>query len=211
MTVIWDFNGTLLDDGHISFDLTNKQLVGCGYKPMKDMVEYKNKFCFPVQNYYKNVGFNFDDHPFDILAVEYQDMYTQEYKKSDLHQNVKQVLQQLNQKGVRQIILSAAKKDILNEQLEHYGIKHYFDTILGLDDVYANSKVQMAKKWMEQTNFDGSNAIYVGDTTHDFEVAQELNVKCILFTGGHQSDEILKNTGAHVITNLTQVLNLVNI
>ena len=45
-----------------------------------------------------------------------------------------------------------------------------------------------------------------GDTIHDFEVAEELGVKCILIADGHQSKRRLIKTGAKVIDNLSQLL-----
>ncbi len=209
MTVIWDFNGTILDDTNMSYELTNKQLINFGYKPMRDIEHYKDVFCFPIEKYYKDAGFNFDDHPFDMLAKDYAEMYTKQYTSCALHKNIIEVLEQLKQKNIRQIILSASEKATLEEQLDFYGITQYFDTVLGLDDVYAKSKVEMAKQWMKDTNFDGTDAIYVGDTTHDFEVANQLGVMCVLYAGGHQNEQILKATGAHVVTNLSQVLNFI--
>ncbi|WP_081804819.1 HAD hydrolase-like protein [Draconibacterium orientale] len=42
----------------------------------------------------------------------------------------------------------------------------------------------------------------IGDTNHDFEVAQQLELDCILVADGHQSKERLEATGAKVIDEL---------
>jgi len=46
----------------------------------------------------------------------------------------------------------------------------------------------------------------IGDTIHDFEVATELGVKCILIADGHQSLERLMQTGGIVIGDLNQLI-----
>ena len=45
----------------------------------------------------------------------------------------------------------------------------------------------------------------IGDTNHDFEVARELGIRCILVADGHQSEERLKETGAEVVSSLSEL------
>jgi phosphoglycolate phosphatase len=45
----------------------------------------------------------------------------------------------------------------------------------------------------------------IGDTNHDFEVAQELGINCVLVADGHQSYERLKETGAEVVSSLAEL------
>ena len=47
----------------------------------------------------------------------------------------------------------------------------------------------------------------VGDTLHDSEVAEAMNIDCLLVDHGHISRERLEKTGRKVISNLNQVLN----
>jgi len=50
--------------------------------------------------------------------------------------------------------------------------------------------------------------IIIDNTNHDFEVAQQLEVDCILVADGHQSKERLEATGAKVIDELQQLKTL---
>jgi phosphoglycolate phosphatase len=47
----------------------------------------------------------------------------------------------------------------------------------------------------------------IGDTVHDFEVASEMGVKCILIADGHQSEERLLKTNVPVLKNIGQLLS----
>jgi phosphoglycolate phosphatase len=62
---------------------------------------------------------------------------------------------------------------------------------------------------MSELEYDPSETLFVGDTEHDFEVAEAIGVNCVLIPGGHQTREALESTGAQVINNLVELLNLV--
>ncbi|HDR51542.1 MAG TPA: HAD family hydrolase, partial [Mariniphaga anaerophila] len=86
--------------------------------------------------------------------------------------------------------------------LKHNGIFHFFEGVAGLGDHYAVSKVERGRQLISQFKIEKENALIIGDTIHDFEVAQELEIRCILIADGHQSEERLKRTGALVLDNL---------
>ena len=48
--------------------------------------------------------------------------------------------------------------------------------------------------------------VLVGDTDHDYEVATNLGIDCILISHGHQSRTRLNNLNSQVIENLDQLL-----
>ena len=68
--VIWDFNGTLLDDVKLCFDLLNKMLSKRGFETVT-IEKYKEIFRFPVKEYYRLAGFDFEREPFEVTAVEF--------------------------------------------------------------------------------------------------------------------------------------------
>ncbi len=208
MTVIWDWNGTLLNDVELSNNLLNKLLINNEYEHNVSLKKYKDIFCFPIKEYYNSAGFNFEKHPFEDLAKQYMQMFEQDWHKCNLQPNAENVIKTLNKNNVRQAILSASPLNMLNIQTEHYKIKHLFYKILGLNDIYAQSKVSVAKDWMAQEHIDKDSTIMVGDTVHDYEVANVLGVKCVLYANGHQSIQTLKRTNAQIITNLKQIIEL---
>lgn len=75
--VIWDWNGTLFNDVQISIDAMNHMLEAKEYPQRLDSDLYKSIFSFPVIDYYKKVGLDFDRHPFDELAQLFIDLYSE--------------------------------------------------------------------------------------------------------------------------------------
>lgn len=200
-TIIWDWNGTLLNDLHHCISTINTVLKKRNL-PLVDHNQYREVFSFPVKNYYQTIGFDFSKEDFSIPAREFIDLYDGGVTGCPLHDSAIDVLEFFRNKGVRQFVLSAMKQNMLEFTLKHNQIFHFFEGVAGLNDHYAASKIERGKQLIQQYNIDHKNTVIIGDTNHDFEVAQELGVKCILIADGHQSKKRLKKTGAKILPNL---------
>ena len=106
---------------------------------------------------------------------------------------------------MRQVILSASELTLLKAQTEHLGVAGYFDELLGQTDYYAHGKLAVGKAWMARQDFDPAQAVLVGDTLHDAEVAAGLGTKCVLCAAGHQSRARLLTAGVPVIGTLEEL------
>jgi phosphoglycolate phosphatase len=204
--IVWDWNGTLLDDTHLAVASMNNMLGKRGL-PFLSVDHYKKVFTFPVKEYYREIGFEFDREPFEIPAMEFINYYNQKVHNCSLHENTIQVLNYFKIRGISQYILSAMQQDTLDQCLKNYRINQFFEHVSGLDDHYANSKLDTGRVLLGKLHLDPGELLMVGDTVHDFEVASELGCSCILVSNGHQSHERLMGTGARVIDNLLQLMN----
>lgn len=196
-----DFNGTLLDDIDLCLQLLNKMLKDQN-KELVDIKRYKEIFTFPVKNYYVKAGIDFNIESFESLAVKFMDEYVLEYVKCKLFDGVIDTLEFLKSKGLKLYILSASKQSILDEQCEYFGLDTHFDKIIGIKTIYANSKEDVAKEFMDKSGINKEEALFVGDTLHDNEVANILRIKSILVSCGHQSYNVLKKANTKIVDNL---------
>ncbi len=209
--IIWDWNGTLLNDVETCVEAANIMLQerNMGFL---DIDKYKNIFTFPVQDYYKILGFDFEKEPFEDLSVEYIDLYKQFSEKAPLHIGVVEALRYFQSKNYKQIILSASEQKALEYQVKERGIKPFFDSILGLNNIYAKSKLQNAINYMKDSNIDSNKALFIGDTYHDYEVAREIGVECVLVKNGHQElTQFSFNGETKVVNNLLDITELTSI
>ena len=53
-----------------------------------------------------------------------------------------------------------------------------------------------------------SKVLLIGDTIHDYEVAEGLNTDCLLVSNGHQNNEKLKSLNIPVYNNLEEIFLL---
>jgi len=203
-TIIWDWNGTLLNDLDLCIDSINTLLKKRSLE-MLDHDSYKEVFSFPVKNYYQAIGFDFSKEEFEIPAKEFIDLYDGKVENCPLHLSAVEILEFFRQKEYPQFVLSAMKQPMLEKTLKHNGIFHFFEGVAGLNDHYAESKVERGRELIEKFEIETEDTWMIGDTNHDFEVARELGINCVLVADGHQSYERLKKTGAKVVASLDEL------
>jgi len=203
--IIWDWNGTLLNDIDLCVQTINGMLLKRNLQKLS-VDKYKEVFSFPVKDYYQKIGFDFIAEPFEIPALEFIDSYNGSVQYCKLHENSINVLHYFQSVGIRQFILSAMKQDALDQCLEQQNINHFFEHVSGLDNHYAASKLENGQQLIAELNLNANELVLIGDTVHDFEVASELGCQCVLISNGHQSRQILESTGALVIDELGQLL-----
>ena len=204
--VIWDWNGTLLDDVALCMKSINAMLKKRGLPVLGSVEAYRGAFGFPVIDYYRRVGFDFQKEPFEKLAAEYIELYHDEKNGASLFPHARAILAAFRDSGVRQIVLSASKLQNLISQIEPFGIGSFFDETLGIADIYATGKIELGKAYIQRTR--PKRAVLIGDTIHDKETADALCADCILVACGHQSKETLLACGAPVVDRLSDIKNL---
>lgn len=182
--IFWDFNGTVLDDAKLCFDILNEMLKE-EKRQTVTFEEYLMIFDFPVESYYAKV-YDLKKTSFVELAHRFVERYMPKSLSLNLHEGVIEAIHQAKVKGYRNILLSASEVNNLKMQLKHYKIDHLFDGILGTSNVYAKSKIEVGLNYIKQHNIDPRQCLMIGDTLHDAEVAETLGMDIIIYTKGHQ-------------------------
>ena len=196
--VIWDWNGTLLDDVQLCVDIINHILEKRNLKPLT-VERYKNIFTFPVVDYYGAAGLDVSGNNFEIMSHEFIGEYESRKLDCSLFKGGREVLELFNKNNLTQSVLSAYSQHTLEEIINHFGLTNYFIKLVGLNNIYAASKLENGKKWIKELNLNPKEVLMFGDTLHDLEVAKEMGIDCILFSSGHQSKEKLSASGIKVI------------
>jgi phosphoglycolate phosphatase len=183
--IIWDWNGTLLNDVDACIQATNALLEKRKMQTL-GFQAYRNVFAFPVIDYYKAIGFNFELESFAALADEYIGHYRKTATTACLQEGAAEILYRFQLQGCRQIILSAMETTSLKKQIKSCGILHFFDDILGSDNIQAYGKIAIARDYFRKVE-NPSQGVVIGDTYHDYEVADALGCHCVLVKNGHQN------------------------
>ena len=199
--IIWDFNGTILDDVWAGILSVNKLLSQRGLPTIEDEGQYRKVFKFPIIEYYRDLGFDFDSEPYEVLAPLWVNEYLKNCKNSPIRNGFKETFEAFKALGVRQHVLSATELTMLRSQLSELSIADCFDGIYGLDNIHAHSKTELARVWKEQNK--GAVVLFIGDTDHDFMTAEAIGADCALVCGGHHSkDKLLSCKNATVYDSL---------
>jgi len=204
--IIWDWNGTLFDDAWLCIEIINDLLARRGM-PVVDSKSYEEQFTFPVKDYYRAVGFDFAQIPFERLAAEFMEQYDRRRFECRLQPGARQVLDTLASRGCRQSILSAYEQSRLDEMVAFMGLQGLFSHLYGLNDYYSASKVELGKRFLSVLESPDA-AVLIGDSLHDAEVAEAMGIDCVLIPCGHFSHSRLSTNGNRVLDSLHGVLNL---
>ncbi|MGB5289051.1 MAG: HAD family hydrolase [Ignavibacteriaceae bacterium] len=207
--IIWDWNGTLLNDVELCAGIMNMLLTQESL-PNISIAKYKSIFTFPVIEYYKIAGHSFERTSFEVLGKQFMDEYELRKNNCKLFPGVSKLLSEIQSKNIKQHLLSAYEQNNLNNILKHFGIINYFQYIVGLDNIYAGGKSHLAQDLALKIRSNGAagNILLIGDTIHDYEVAKEIDADCILVSQGHQDEERLLQLGIPVAKDISELSNM---
>ncbi len=204
--IIWDWNGTLLDDTWLCVEVLNGLLCEHG-RPEVTEDDYRMHFGFPVVDYYRHLGFATDPMSFQAVSEQFIGAYEARWLECRLHEGTTDVLNLFRRAGVSHSVLSAAKQEALDFGVSHFGLREYFIELVGLDNILAHGKVDLGKRWMQRLPWESEEILLIGDTLHDFEVSQAIGCDCVLLAHGHHLPDRLLRCGVPVIDNFGMLLS----
>jgi len=197
--IIWDWNGTLLDDLDLGVSIALLMTAHHHDTPITKEA-YQDAFGFPIPDYYKKIGIDLNKQSFEDLTTLFVSTYDAQVRNCELRKEVPQLLDDLQQKGFQQYILTAAYLESVLVLLDHFKIRPYFKQVEGLHNHKAEGKVQRGVQMMEEQRITPATTVLIGDTYHDYEVAEAMGIDCILVAGGHQSKErLIANSGPKTV------------
>lgn len=206
--VIWDWNGTLLDDTEMCYQIANEMRQERGMNLMRGVEEYRTYFTFPVIDYYRRMGYTFETEPFENISQQFVAMYAERFPTCPLQPCAEETLSAVLKTGARQVLLSATGQEKLDEQVAYFTLDRCFDRVIGNSNNLAHGKADYAVDFLRESGVAPARALFIGDTDHDFEIASSIGCGCALLTAGHQTKEHLSTLGAQLVSSLCEVVSL---
>ena len=203
--LVFDWNGTLVDDAWIFVDILNALLKKRNLNQI-DLIKYQKLFCFPVSDFYQNLGFDVTPDAFRVLKQDFVFEYNKRQFLAHLFPDTIETLNAITCNNIKLSILSASNQQILNSLTNFYSINHFFLNILGVDNYEAAGKEELGIGLLKSLKVPRGDIVMVGDTDLDYKVSQKLGIECILISRGHQSHSRLSLIGCPVISGLKDLL-----
>lgn len=125
--------------------------------------------------------------------------------------NVLDTVRTLHERGLILTIASARRRDTLVEFLESMNLMQYIPYVISASDIEnAKPAPDMVLKTLEDYHLSADEAIVVGDTKYDIEMAHRAGVKAVGVTYGNGTVEELRAYGAeYIIDDFAQLLDIV--
>ena len=209
--IIWDWNGTLVDDGWLFTELINRVLKKRGLKEIS-LEGYRQAFCFPLEKYYERLGFNFNVERYDVPSMEFVHLYNKNKYRPYLYKKAISLLKKMKERGIKNHLLSAQNHSSLLELANFYTVSDLFETISGTDNLHARGKSALANKLITNLGVRAHEVLFIGDTNLDIKIATAKQSFVVAAAYGHQSKNRFPNQKNILIVNsFNELFDLLNL
>ena len=203
--VIWDMNGTLIDDVAVAVKAVNDGFLKVGIKPTR-LSEYRENMDMPIYKYYEKHA-NLEKIPMSYFSKEYLDGYERYAHLIKEGENALFTVKELFKRGVFQYIVSSFEQERLLRLAEKFGFAPYMNGICGAKDASCSGKTERGAELLRERGVSPKKTLVVGDMTHDFEMASFMGAECLLYSKGHQSEKALRLCPCPLTDDLREVLS----
>jgi phosphoglycolate phosphatase-like HAD superfamily hydrolase len=204
--LVWDWNGTLLNDLALVVAATNMALGSAGAAPVSEE-EHRRDFRRPIIDYYGSLlGRAVTPHEFALMDRIFHDQYRLGLRTCGLAADA---LTALSAWTGTQSLLSMWFHDELVPAVDRFGLTPHFRRIDGLKvSLGGGYKAEHLKSHLADLGLDGPEAVLIGDSVDDADAAASVGARCILYSGGFTAVERLRRVGVPVAGSLTEAVAL---
>ncbi len=204
--LVWDWNGTLLDDLHLVVEATNEAFALVGAAPVT-AEEHRRDFRRPVADYYAHVlGRPVDRTEFAALDRAFHDAYRRRLVECALAPDA---LDAIHAWPGTQSLLSMWFHDELLPEVTRRGLVERLARVDGLrSQVGGDRKAEYLAGHLAALGVPGERAVLVGDSVDDAHAAEAVGAACVLYSGGFTDVERLRDTGLPVARTLLEAVAL---
>ncbi|MEU8509596.1 HAD family hydrolase [Streptomyces brevispora] len=207
--LVWDWNGTLLDDNTAVVGATNAAFGEVGVAPIS-LDQYREMYCIPIPRFYERLmGRLPTEAEWDLMDVAFHRHYTEQRTGCGLTAGAAELLAQWQQAGRSQSLLSMYGHDELVPVVRGYGIEGHFLRVDGRTGRSGGSKAQhMERHFAALDGISPEHAVIIGDAVDDAVAAAHVGARAVLYTGGSHSRASLEKAGVPVVDTLAEAAAL---
>jgi phosphoglycolate phosphatase-like HAD superfamily hydrolase len=207
--VVWDWNGTLLDDHVAVVSAVNRALVGLHLAPIT-ADDYRTHFTRPVQRFYERLA----GRPIGVdewrrLDEAYHQSYQGSLKGLRLAHGAREALEAAERMGLTQSLLSMWRHRELVPLVERLGIGHFFVRVDGLRVAGGDTKAEHLAEHLDALGLQGGEVLVVGDSLDDLAAARSVGARCVLYDGGSHHRRALEAARVPVVETLAAALEVI--
>jgi phosphoglycolate phosphatase-like HAD superfamily hydrolase len=204
--LVWDWNGTLLDDLSLVVEATNRAFTAVGGRSL-DSDEHRRTFRRPVAEFYAEILERaVDAEEFGRLDRIFHDAYRLGLTTTSLAGDAMQALR--SWPGT-QSLLSMWFHSELVPAIDTYGLTGVFTRVDGLrTEVGGDLKAGHLARHLDELGVSGDRAVLIGDSLDDALAAESVGAAAVLYTGGFTHPARLRASGRPVADTLVEAVQL---
>lgn len=209
--IVWDWNGTLLDDNDAVLAAVNEVCAGFGRAALT-WIEWQQVYTRPMRTSYERILERMlDDEEWARVDKLYHEKYDLLLHSCALAAGVPDLLHGWSRTGRTQSLLSMWFHAQLVPTIERFGLTEYFTRVDGLvGEVGGGSKAEFLVAHLEAQELDPRGVVLIGDVVDDAHAARAAGAGCVLVATGAMSRAALEETGVPVASTIAEALTLVD-
>lgn len=206
--LVWDWNGTLLDDLPVVIDAVNRALRPFGLNPITVGV-YRDHYTRPVRRFYDRLfGREVSDEEWLRLNTSFHEKYFELAGRVDLAPGARNAMDTLKEAGWTQSLLSMSPQDWLEQIVDRLGLTDLFEIVDGLSGPTGGVKAGHLDAHLETLGIAGNGVVVVGDTPDDVAAARHVGARAILFHGGSHHIDVLEAEGVPIAETIEEAVDI---
>jgi phosphoglycolate phosphatase-like HAD superfamily hydrolase len=202
--LVWDWNGTLLDDLTLVVSSTNSAFASVGGRSV-DPDEHRRQFRRPVAEFYAEIlGRAVDEEEFGRLDRIFHDAYRVGLTTTSLAADAMAAIRSWSGS---QSLLSMWFHAELVPAVETYGLAGLFARVDGLrTEVGGDLKAGHLATHLAELEIAGDEVVLIGDSLDDAAAAASVGAVAVLYTGGFTDPSRLRASGLPVADTLVEAV-----
>jgi phosphoglycolate phosphatase-like HAD superfamily hydrolase len=204
--LVWDWNGTLLDDLTLVVAATNASLASVGGPPVTADA-HRRDFRRPISAYYEYVlGRPLADGEFAHLDHAFHEAYRVGLADIELATDARRAIAAWT--GTQSLLSMWFHHELVPLVTTH-GLDERLSRVDGLRDVIGGgSKAPHLRAHLDALGFVGPECVLIGDSVDDADAAQSVGARIVLYAGGFTDPDRLRDTGLPVAKSLVEAVAL---
>jgi len=192
--IIFDWDGTLID--------SESSIVACMQRVIEELQlaahseqALKHIIGLGMRQAVLSLYPNFSDPEIDQFTATYRRHFFSQ-QQSPPFPGVEQLLQSLQQAGYALAVATGKGRHGLDLALDNLGFDDYFTATRCADETRSKPHPQMLNEILTQVSLSPEQALMIGDTSYDLDMAHALGMDAVAVCNGVHERDILMNCSA---------------
>ena len=189
--IVFDWDGTLLD--------SIASIVGCAQAtferlglPRASESAIRGTIGMGLREAVELLLPRHDEELFERVLSTYRHFWLQSYgQRAVLFEGARQTLERLRRAGYALAVATAKPWRGLRPDFDRTGVESYFQVVKTVDDAPPKPHPGILLEVLREAETEPAEALMVGDTTHDLDMARGAGVSAVAVTSGSQPRDVL--------------------
>jgi phosphoglycolate phosphatase-like HAD superfamily hydrolase len=207
--LVWDWNGTLLDDIEAVVGAANAALAELGFQQIT-LDQYRELYRVPIARFYQRLlGRIPTEVEWERMNDTFHRHYTLQRAACGLAEGADALLVRWLEAGRSQSILSLYGHEELVALVRSFGIESRFVRVEGRIGPSGGSKIEHMVRHLDALEgVQARRTVVIGDAVDDATAASHVGAHAVLYTGGSQSRSSLRRAGVPVVDSLAEAVEV---